>query len=678
MSHNPLIDYPDLPPFSEIRPEHVKPAVEQLVEAGRERIRKVLADGDFSYRALELTLAEEDERLEMAFGPVGHLNAVAQDEALREAYNACMPLISEYSTEVGQNSDLFAAYQALRDSDEFKTLTPAQQKDIDNTLRDFRLSGVALPEAQKARYMENAKRLSELTTRFENNLLDATQAWKKHVTDEAELAGLPDTALAGAADRARAEGLEQGWLLTLDFPVFFAVMSHAENRALREEMYRAFTTRASDQGPQAGEYDNGAVMDEILKLRHEQANLLGFANYADKSLATKMARDVDEVIGFLDDLAHRAKPQAEREVAALKTFAAEQGADDLQPWDLGYWSERLREARYDLSDEALRPWFPAEKVIDGMFQVVGKLFGIRFRQRDDVDTWHPDVRFFELVDDDGSVRAAFYLDMYARNGKRGGAWMDDARVRRRRLDGELQTSVAYLTCNFAPPAGGKPGLLTHDEVVTLFHEFGHGLHHMLTEQDVPGISGINGVAWDAVELPSQFLENWCWTEEGLALISGHYETGEPLPRETLDKMLAAKNFQSAMGMMRQLEFSLFDMRLHAEYREGLDIQQVLDEVREQVSVIKPPAFNRFQNGFGHIFAGGYAAGYYSYKWAEVLSCDAYARFEEEGPFNEATGRDFREKILARGGSREPMELFVDFRGREPSVEPLLRHSGIEG
>jgi len=678
MSHNPLIDYNDLPPFSEIRPEHVKPAVEHLVEAGRERIRRILAEGDFSYRALEQTLSEEEDRLDMAFGPVGHLNAVAQNEALREAYNDCLPLISEYGTEVGQNSELFAAYQTLRDSDEFKTLTPAQQKDIDNTLRDFRLSGVALPESQKRQYMENAKRLSELTTRFENNLLDATQAWQKHVTDEKELAGLPDTALAGTADRARAEGLEQGWLLTLDFPVFFAVMSHAENRSLREEMYRAFTTRASDQGPQAGEYDNGAVMDEILKLRHEQANLLGFAHYAEKSLATKMARDVDEVTGFLDDLARRAKPQAEQEVQALRDFAAEQGAEDLQPWDLGYWSERLREARYDLSDEALRPWFPAEKVIDGMFQVVGKLFGIRFRQRDDVDTWHPDVRFFELVDDDGSVRAAFYLDMYARTGKRGGAWMDDARIRRRRLDGGLQTPVAYLTCNFAPPAGGKPGLLTHDEVVTLFHEFGHGLHHMLTEQEVAGISGINGVAWDAVELPSQFLENWCWTEEGLALISGHYETSESLPRESLDKMLAAKNFQSAMGMMRQLEFSLFDMRLHAEYRDGLNIQQVLDEVREQVSVIKPPAFNRFQNGFGHIFAGGYAAGYYSYKWAEVLSCDAYSRFEEEGPFNEATGRDFRDKILARGGSREPMELFVDFRGREPSVEPLLRHSGIEG
>lgn len=677
MSDNPLIDYPALPPFTEIRPEHVKPAVEHLVEAGRQRIREVLAAGDFSYRALELTLSEEDDRLSKAFGPVGHLNAVAQNEALREAYNGCLPLLSEYGTEVGQNSELFAAYQTLRDSEEFERLTPAQRKDIDNTLRDFRLSGVALPDEQKRQYMENAKQLSELTTRFENNLLDATQAWKKHITDADQLDGLPDTALAGAADRAQADGLE-GWLLTLDFPVYFAVMSHSKNRALREEMYRAFTTRASDQGPQAGEYDNAAVMNEILKLRHAQARLLGFANYAEESLATKMARDVEEVMTFLHDLARRAKPQAEEELAALRAFAAEQGADQLQPWDLSFWSERLREARYDLSDEALRPWFPAEKVIEGMFQVVGKLFGIRFRQRDDVETWHPEVRFFELLDDDGSVRAAFYLDMYARTGKRGGAWMDDARIRRRRLDGGLQTPVAYLTCNFAPPAGGKPGLLTHDEVVTLFHEFGHGLHHMLTEQEVSGISGINGVAWDAVELPSQFLENWCWTEQGLALISGHYQTGEPLPREALEKMLAAKNFQSAMGMMRQLEFSLFDMRLHAEYQDGISIQGVLDEVRDEVAVLKPPAFNRFQNGFGHIFAGGYAAGYYSYKWAEVLSSDAYSRFEEEGAFNADTGRDFREKILARGGSEEPMELFKAFRGREPSVEPLLRHSGIRG
>ena len=677
MSNNPLIDYPELPPFSNIQPEHVLPAVEQLVADGRARIQQVLADGNFDYAHLVQALDEEDDRLGKAFGPAGHLNAVAQNEALRNAYNSCLPLLSEYGTEVGQNAELCAAYQALRDSDEWDSLNEAQQKDIENTLRDFRLSGVDLPEDKKAQYMANSKRLSELTSKFSDNTLDATQAWTKHVTDEAELDGLPDSAKAGAADRAKADG-KQGWLLTLDAPVFIAVMSHCKNAELRKEMYVAWTTKASDQGPQAGQFDNAAIMDEILKLRHQQAQLLGFANYGEESLATKMARDVNEVIQFLEDLAQRAKPQAEQELAELKAFAADQGADDLNPWDIGFWSERLREERYSISEEELRPWFPADTVINGMFAVVGKLFGIQFRQRDDVDTWHDDVRFYELVDDDGSVRAAFYLDMYARTGKRGGAWMDDARIRRRRPDGTLQTPVAYLTCNFAPPAGGKPGLLTHDEVVTLFHEFGHGLHHMLTEQDVSGISGINGVAWDAVELPSQFLENWCWTEEGIALISGHYETGEPLPKEKLEKMLAAKNFQGAMQMVRQLEFSLFDMRIHAEYREGLDIYQVLNEVREQVAVIQPPAFNRFPNSFGHIFAGGYAAGYYSYKWAEVLSADAYSRFEEEGEFNEETGRAFRSEILAKGGSREPMELFKAFRGREPSVEPLLRHCGING
>ncbi len=677
MSKNPLIDYPELPPFSNIRPEHVLPAVEQLVADGRERIQQVLAQGNFDYAHLVQALDEEDDRLGKAFGPAGHLNAVAQNEALRNAYNSCLPLLSEYGTEVGQNAQLCAAYQTLRDSDEWSSLSEAQQKDIDNTLRDFRLSGVDLPDDKKAQYMANSKRLSELTSQFSDNTLDATQAWTKLVTDEAELEGLPDSAKAGAADRAKAADKE-GWLLTLDAPVFIAVMSHCKNAELRKEMYVAWTTKASDQGPHAGQFDNAAIMDEILKLRHEQAQLLGFANFGEESLATKMARDVNEVIRFLEDLARRAKPQAERELAELRAFAAEQGADQLEPWDIGFWSERLREARYSISEEELRPWFPADTVINGMFAVVGKLFGIQFRQRDDVDTWHEDVRFYELVDDDGSVRAAFYLDMYARTGKRGGAWMDDARIRRRRADGSLQTPVAYLTCNFAPPAGGKPGLLTHDEVVTLFHEFGHGLHHMLTEQDVSGISGINGVAWDAVELPSQFLENWCWTEEGIALISGHYETGEPLPKEKLEKMLAAKNFQGAMQMVRQLEFSLFDMRIHAEYQQGMDIYQVLKEVREQVAVIQPPAFNRFPNSFGHIFAGGYAAGYYSYKWAEVLSADAYSRFEEEGEFNEDTGRSFRSEILAKGGSREPMELFKAFRGREPSVEPLLRHCGING
>ena len=677
MSNNPLIDYPELPPFSKIQPEHVLPAVEQLVADGRARIQQVLADGNFDYAHLVQALDEEDDRLGKAFGPAGHLNAVAQNEALRNAYNSCLPLLSEYGTEVGQNAQLCAAYQTLRDSDEWSSLSEAQQKDIDNTLRDFRLSGVDLPDDKKAQYMANSKRLSELTSQFSDNTLDATQAWTKLVTDEAELEGLPDSAKAGAADRAKAADKE-GWLLTLDAPVFIAVMSHCKNAELRKEMYVAWTTKASDQGPHAGQFDNAAIMDEILKLRHEQAQLLGFANFGEESLATKMARDVNEVIRFLEDLARRAKPQAERELAELRAFAADQGADQLEPWDIGFWSERLREARYSISEEELRPWFPADTVINGMFAVVGKLFGIQFRQRDDVDTWHEDVRFYELVDDDGSVRAAFYLDMYARTGKRGGAWMDDARIRRRRADGSLQTPVAYLTCNFAPPAGGKPGLLTHDEVVTLFHEFGHGLHHMLTEQDVSGISGINGVAWDAVELPSQFLENWCWTEEGIALISGHYETGEPLPKEKLEKMLAAKNFQGAMQMVRQLEFSLFDMRIHAEYQQGMDIYQVLKEVREQVAVIQPPAFNRFPNSFGHIFAGGYAAGYYSYKWAEVLSADAYSRFEEEGEFNEDTGRAFRSEILAKGGSREPMELFKAFRGREPSVEPLLRHCGING
>ncbi|BAP12996.1 MAG: oligopeptidase A [Alcanivorax borkumensis] len=677
MSNNPLIDYPALPPFSQIRPEHVLPAVEQLVAEGRARIEQVLAEGNFDYDHLVQALDQEDDRLGKAFGPAGHLNAVAQNETLRNAYNSCLPLLSEYGTEVGQNTALCAAYQALRDSDQWATLSEAQQKDIDNTLRDFRLSGVDLPEEKKTQYMENSKRLSELTSKFSDNALDATQAWSKHITDENELDGLPESAKAGAADRAKAEDKE-GWLLTLDAPVFIAVMSHCKNAELRKEIYTAWTTKASDQGPQAGQFDNAKIIDEILALRHQQAQLLGFANYAEKSLATKMARDVSEVVQFLEDLARRAKPQAEQELAELKAFAAEQGVGDLNPWDIGFWSERLREARYDISEEELRPWFPADTVINGMFSVVGKLFGIQFKQRKDVDTWHEDVRFYELVDDDGGVRAAFYLDMYARTGKRGGAWMDDARIRRRQPDGSVQTPVAYLTCNFAPPAGGKPGLLTHDEVVTLFHEFGHGLHHMLTEQDVSGISGINGVAWDAVELPSQFLENWCWTEEGIALISGHYQTGEPLPKEKLEKMLAAKNFQGAMQMVRQIEFSLFDMRIHAEYQPGLNIYQILDEVREQVAVIRPPSFNRFPNSFGHIFAGGYAAGYYSYKWAEVLSADAYSRFEEEGEFNEETGRAFRTEILAKGGSREPMELFKAFRGREPSVEPLLRHCGING
>lgn len=675
MTDNPLIDYPGLPPFAAIAADQAEPAVDALIAAGRTAIKEVLAAGDFSWEALVARLDQEDERLTKAFGPVGHLNAVAQTDALRAAYNACLPKLSDYGSEVGQNADLYRAYQSLHDGVGFAELSQAQQKDLDNTLRDFVLSGVALPQAQQQQFRDNSIRLSELTSRYADNVLDATQAWSKHITSADELDGVPESALAPAAEKAQEKGLE-GWLLTLDFPCYFAVMAHGSNRALREEMYRAHVTRASEQGPNAGEFDNSQIMNDILRLRHQQAQLLGFASYADKSLATKMAPDVATVFAFLRDLASRSRPQAERELAELQAFAREQGVAELAPWDMTYWSQRLQEARYDFNEEELRPWFPLERVLDGLFTIVGRLYGIRFSQRTDVDTWHKDVRYFDVQNDKGDTFAGFFLDPYARTGKRGGAWMDDCLVRTRNADGSLQLPVAYLVCNFAPPAQGKPGLLTHDEVVTLFHEFGHGLHHLLTEQDVSGVSGINGVAWDAVELPSQFMENWCWQEEALELISGHVDTGAALPKEKLEKMLAAKNFQSALGMLRQLEFSLFDFAIHANYHDGMNIQQVLDEVRTEVAVVKAPDFNRFQHGFSHIFAGGYAAGYYSYKWAEVLSADAFSRFEEDGIFNADTGAAFRREILAKGGSRDAMELFKAFRGREPSVEPLLRHSGI--
>ncbi len=677
MRDNPLIDYEGLPSFSRIEARHAEPAVDHLIEAARREIERILGEGGpWTRNNLALPLEEQSDRLHRAFGPVSHLNAVVQDESLREAFNACVPKLSAWETETGQNEGLYAAWKSLHENRDLQGLTESETRDLENRLRDFRLSGAELDEDDKTRFMEISTRLSQLGSTFSDHLIDATRSWTLHVTDQAELEGLPETALAGAAERARAEGLD-GWLLTLDFPCFHAVISHARNRALRERIYHAFTTRASDQGPEAGRFDNSPVMDEILALRHEQARLLGYNNFAEMALETRMADSVDEVLAFLRELARRSKPRAEQELAELRAFAAEQGAEELQAWDLPFWAERLREQRYSISDEALRPWFPVERVIEGLFAVAERLFGTRFEQDTMVETWHPDVRYYRVLDDSGEEMAGLFFDLYARDGKRGGAWMDECLVRRRRAGGGVQKPVAYLTCNFTPPAGGRPGLLTHSEVETLFHEFGHGLHHMLTEEEVPGISGINGVAWDAVEMPSQLLENWCWTEEGLALISGHYETGEPLPRETLERMLAARNFQSAMQMMRQLEFSLFDMRLHAEYEPGLSPQRLLDEVRAEVSVMPPPAFNRFQHSFAHIFAGGYAAGYYSYKWAEVLAADAWSRFREEGVFGSA-GRDFRRCILARGGSRDAAELFRDFRGREPSIEPLLQQSGITG
>ena len=501
--------------------------------------------------------------------------------------------------------------------------------------------------------------------------------WTKHVTDEAELAGLPESALDAAKQAAHQKDL-QGWLFTLDIPSYLPVMLYADNRALREEMYRAYATRASEQGPNAGKWDNNPIIQETLALRTELASLLGFANYAERSIATKMASTTEQVVGFLRDLAAKSKPQAERELAEVRAFAAEKhGMDEMEAWDVPYYSEKLKQDRYSISDEILRPYFPEHKALTGLFTVVEKLYGLSISEVENADTWHKDVRLFSITDKDGTLRGQFYLDLYARPKKRGGAWMDECRVRRVKASGELQAPVAYLTCNFNGPVGNKPALFTHDEVVTLFHEFGHGIHHMLTQMSVPGVSGINGVPWDAVELPSQFLENWCWQEEALGFISGHYETGEPLPKSLLDKMLAARDFQAAMQMIRQLEFSLFDFMLHMEDGKTADVQGVLNTVRDEVSVIQPPSFNRFQTSFGHIFAGGYAAGYYSYKWAEVLSADAFSRFEEEGIFNPQTGADFLHNILEMGGSREPMDLFVAFRGREPQVDALLRHNGIQ-
>ncbi len=673
---NPLLHFEELPPFSEIRPEHVEPAIDWLLAENRRRIAALLDEvGEHpTWENFIEPLEEWEDELERAWSPVSHLNAVMNSEALREAYNACLPKLSDYATEMGQNERLYQAYRRLAESDQ--PLDEAQRKVLENALRDFHLSGIDLPADKKARYREISQRLSQLTSRFAENVLDCTNAWEKHITDEAQLAGLPDSAKDLAAQTAEQRG-KTGWVFTLDFPSYHPVMTYADDRELRYEFYRAYNTRASDQGPHDPKHDNSALMEEILALRHELAQLLGFANYAERSLATKMARDPDQVMGFLHDLGRRSKPQAERELAELRAFAAGLGCDELQPWDVPYYSEKLRQQRYAITQEELRPYFPEPRVIAGLFAVVERLYGVQFVEVEGVDVWHPDVKFYEIRDADGTVRGQFYFDLYARPNKRGGAWMDTCQSRMVTHE-RCQIPVAYMTCNFAPPVGDKPALLTHDEVETLFHEFGHGLHHMLTRVDYPEVSGINGVAWDAVELPSQFMENYCWEREALDLISGHYETGEPIPQALYDKMIAAKNFQSAMMMVRQLEFSLFDFRIHLEYdpARGARIFEILEEVRDEVAVIRPPAWNRFPNSFTHIFAGGYAAGYYSYKWAEVLSADAFSLFEERGIFDRETGQSFLRNILEPGGSRDAAELFRAFRGREPKIDALLRHSGI--
>ena len=673
---NPLLQQFDLPPYSAILPAHVEPAVDAILTDNRAALVELLSQqsGTPSWDGLVLALDELNDRLGRAWSPVSHLNAVCNNAELRAAYEACLPKLSEYATELGQNRALFEAYQALASSPPAAGFDVAQQTILEHALRDFRLSGIDLPIAEQQRYGAVQMKLSELASRFSNQLLDATQAWTKHVTDEATLAGLTDSAKAQMQQAAAAKGLD-GWLISLEFPSYFAVMTYADHRALREEVYAAYCTRASDQGPNAGQHDNGPVMAEILDLRQELAGLLGFASYSELSLASKMAESTDQVLNFLRDLGVRGKPFAAQDLQELQAFAAEQGCNDLQSWDVGYYSEKLREQRYSISQEILRAYFPIDKVLTGLFTIVEKLYGIQIEELSDFDSWHPDVRLFEIKEN-GQHVGRFFFDLYARANKRGGAWMDGARDKRRDAAGKLISPVANLVCNFTPAVGGKPALLTHDEVTPLFHEFGHGLHHLLTRVEHAGASGINGVAWDAVELPSQFMENWCWEPEGLALIAGHYQTGEALPQDLLDKMLAAKNFQSGLMMVRQIEFSLFDFELHASHGDGRSVLEVLEGIRAEVSVLRPPAYNRFPNSFAHIFAGGYAAGYYSYKWAEVLSADAFSKFEEDGVLNRDTGRAFREAILARGGSQEPMVLFVDFRGREPRIDALLRHLGL--
>ena len=668
---NPLLTDTPLPLFHSIEPAHAEPAIRQLLDGNRQELQQLLASGASGWDGIVAPLERMHHRLARAWSPIGHLNGVLNSDEMRAAYNACLPLLTAYHTELGQNAALCAAYQRVLD-DEGSRLQPEQRKLVENALRDFRLAGVALPDDRKDRYRAVMERLAVAQSKFDENVLDATNAWSRHVVDPLELEGLPAAVIERA--RAAAQAANQpGWLFSLDAPNYQAVLTHGANEALRRDFYTAWVTRASDAGPHAGQWDNSALIGEILQLRHEAAQLVGFANFAQYSLATKMAHETDEVLEFLRKLARVSRPAAQREFAELEAFAGRR----LEAWDVAFHAERLKRERLQVAEEDLRPYFPLPRVLAGLFAVASRLYGIRIVARADAETYHPDVRFFDILERDGSPRGGFFLDLYTRPKKRGGAWMDEC-VGRMRLGPSAALPVAYLVCNFTPPAGARPSLLTHYEVLTLFHEFGHGLHHMLTRVDYPSVGGINGVPWDAVELPSQFMENFAWREEVLPLISAHVESGEPLPVETLSRLQATRTFQAGMQTVRQLEFGLFDFRLHAEHSPDRParIGETLAEVRAEVAVIRPPEFNRFAHSFQHIFSGGYAAGYYSYKWAEVLSADAFGAFEEQGVFDVATARRFLRAILERGGSRDAMEAFVEFRGRKPEIEPLLRQMGL--
>ncbi|HQS58930.1 MAG: oligopeptidase A [Gallionellales bacterium 35-53-114] len=681
VSSNPLLDFSGLPRFPEVLPAHVTPAVDELLQHNRDVVARLLADSAApTWDNFVLPLDDANEKMSRAWGQVSHLNAVMNSAELREVYNTNLPKITQYYAELGQNLALFAKFKALRASGEFDALNLARKKIIENELRDFRLSGAELAEDKKARFLEIQEEMSTLCSRFSDNILDATNDFTLLVEDSAELGGIPADDLQAAEEAAQAAG-KKGWLFTLKAPSYMPVLQYADNRALREKLYVAYSQRASEFGK--AEWDNAPLITQILKLRAEEALLLGYASYAELSLASKMANTPEQILKFLRELAQHARPLAEKDLSELREFAsANLALHDLQSWDIGYASEKLRQQRYAFSEQDVKQYFPEDAVIAGMFHVVQKIYGLSLRPSS-APVWHEAVRFFDVCDADGTLIGQFYMDLYARNSKRGGAWMDDAITRRRLTPGlheqfAIQTPVAYLNCNFAPPVGGKAALFTHDEVLTLFHEFGHGLHHLLTEVEDMGVSGISGVEWDAVELPSQFMENFCWEWEVLSSMTRHIDSGDKLPRALFDKMLAAKNFQIGMQTLRQIEFSIFDMRLHSDYdaQGNKSVLALLDEVRREVAVLIPPPYNRFPNSFSHIFSGGYAAGYYSYKWAEVLSADAYSLFEEHGVLNAEIGALFRKEVLAMGGSRDAMASFVAFRGREPSIEALLRHNGL--
>ena len=678
---NPLLDFSGLPRFDAILPSHVQPAITELLADNRRRIDRLADDATpATWTAFAGPLTDGIEQLSRAWGIVGHLHSVNDIPEWREAYNQMLPEVSRFYAELGQNLKLFAKYKAIREGAEYATLSPARRKIIDNEVRDFRLSGAELPEDKKPRFQAIQEELASLSAKFSENLLDATNAFAEIVTDEKELAGLPADVIQAAREAAEKDG-KDGWKFTLHMPSYWPVLQFADSRRLRAVLYRASATRASEFGPD--KLDNTPLIQRILELRREEAQMLGYRNYADVSLVPKMAESVAQVLVFLRDLAAKAKPFAEKDVAELREFARrELGLETLEPWDMGYASEKLRQARYAFSEQEVKPYFTEPKVLAGLFHVVESLYGVRIAA-DSAPVWHEDVRFFRIETPAGELVGQFYLDPYARETKRGGAWMDEAITRRRVATG-IQTPVAYLNCNFPRPVGEKdgktlPATFSHGDVETLFHEAGHGLHHLLTRVEELGVSGIHGVEWDAVELPSQFMENYCWEWDVLQQMSGHVDTGEPLPRELFDKMLAARNFQSGMLTVRQIEFSLFDMLLHSDFdpagpRSVLDL---LDEVRKEVAVTFPPEWNRFPNSFSHIFAGGYAAGYYSYKWAEVLSADSYAAFEEAGnPFDPVVGKRFLDEIIAAGGARPALENFRAFRGRDPQVDALLRHSGM--